>query len=300
MTEAEKTSKPHKSTSPKPKATATKQPKPRITKREKLILASWRDQATATDAEFFRDKRLVRAALQYLPVKELLEIELPAPSTWGTRFFDAEFLPVAARAIRHREAWINFEFKNLERLLLGILEGHNVTPTDVRIIVSRLRECLDLYVGPPDTDTYIHWAMAEVGATIKALRIRRAVERENYIVFAELYNRTQRAAWAGVCEELKDCRDLGFDRVQAEEIVHATFVKILLKMEDWRDGDDNEASLETRVRRFAESQALGWRTERIRDKQRKGRLLGGVRRRRKELLYPVGAKKPSADLQNVL
>jgi len=277
--------------------------RPRITKREKRIIEAWKDhvEGRVTDDDFFRDQRLVQTAAQYFTVEEGLAMldkgELPRPYIWGTRFFDAEFLPIAAKAIHRRDAMLKPHVEQLARLMPEILADYDVTPEDVKLIISRLRKRIDEYSGPPVSEPFVWWAMTQVADSITSLRTSRKEQDENRIAFADVYKHGYRAAFAGVWEILRHCRHLGATRDVAEELVQVTMMKILCDIKNWRDGT---ASIPSRVRIFAEAQAMGWRTERIREKQRRGRLLGGVRRRRKELQYPGSAKKPSADAQNEL
>lgn len=280
--------------------TTTKSSRPRITKREKRIMEAWRDQANTTDAAFFQDEQVIKSALQYFSLEELwvMKDALPLPSLYGTQIFDAEALPVVARAIRRRDELLKPLIENLEANLPWLVESYMLNEVDFKTIMRRVRNRIDEYDGPPDLACFYQWAIPEVAATIKALNIVRKVEAENRIAFADVYQRAYRAVWAGVLEILKGCCHLGATHEVAEELVQITLTKILFDIESWYD--DGDASLATRVRAYAESQALGWRTERIREKQRQGRLLGGVRRRLREMGYAKSAKKPSADLQNEL
>jgi hypothetical protein len=282
--------------------TGTKKPlvrRCRITKREKRTLEAWKEHAEGRvhESDFFRDQQLLATAMAYLTGEEIAELsrkeEIPRPSSCGTRFFDAEFLPIAAKAIRRRDEMLMPQLEQLEQLMPEIVHGYDVTPADVKIIITRLRQRLDQYSGPPQSEPFVWWAMEQVAATIRTLRIIRKVEAENAIAFADVYQRARRSAWAGVLEVLKGCHDLGATHDVAEELVHVTMIEILCDIENWRD--DGEASIQTRVYAFARDQALGWRQSRIREKRRRRRLLGGVRRRRRVCLYPPSAIKSSSE-----
>jgi hypothetical protein len=211
------------------------------------------------------------------------------------KYFTPALLRVLSRANRRRDERLEFLLKDLEAFLPELATAYTSRPDDLNTIMRRVRERVDEYNGPTTAGAFYDWVVPQIANTLKALDIVQKVELQNPVVFEDLYRRTYRAAWAGVLKVLKSCHHLGGSHKVAEEIVNITFGKIFADIVNWHD--DGEASLPTRVRRFAEAQAKGWRTERIREKQRRGRLLGGVRRRRKELLYPTGAKKPSADVQ---
>lgn len=190
----------------------------------------------------------------------------------GTRKFWREFWIITARTLRHRDELLKPLLADLETNLPWLVENYTSDKVDYKAIMRRVQSRIDQYDGPPKLEAFIKWAVPEVASTLKALHIVRKVEAENRIAFAEVYGKTYRAAWAGVLEVLKGCHHLGATHEVAEELVHLTMVKILCDIECWYD--DGEASLATRVHAYAESQALGWRQSRIREKQRRGRLLG--------------------------
>lgn len=211
------------------------------------------------------------------------------------KYFTPALLRVLGRANRRRDERLEFLLKGLKAFLPELVADYTSRLDDLNTIMRRVRERLDEYDGPITAEAFYEWVVPQIGDTLKALDIVRKVELQNSVVFAELYRRTYSAAWAGVLDVLKGCHDLGATHDVAEELVNVTFGKIFADIVNWHD--DGEASLPTRVCAFAKDQALGWRTQRVREKQRRGRLLGGVRRRRKELRYPGSAKKPSADVQ---
>ena len=267
-----------------PGATKAKAAKssPRITKREKLIMQAWKEHAEGrvSDADFFRDQRLLQTATQYLRLEDLLAMmgngELPPPSAWGTRFFDAQFLPIAAKAIHRRDAMLKPHVEQLERLMPALLADYGVVPGNAKIIFSRLREHIDRYSGPPESGPFIAWAMEQVAATLTALHITTKVKAENDIAFADIYQRAFRSAFAGAWEVLRHCRHLGATPDTVRQIVQDCFTKIFLSAEDWRD--DGTASIPTRVRAYAKAQAQGWRTQSIRERQKERRMIGAMRR----------------------
>lgn len=266
------------------KTTTAKSRRPRITKREKRILEARRDheERRVSDADFFRDQRLLQAATAYFTLEEVFELvrdgKLPRPSEWGTRFFTAEFLPVLTLAVRRRDAALKPLIEQLERIVPGIVTEYDpmLTRNEVKVIMRRLRERFDRYSGPPESEPFIAWAMEQVANTLKPLRILRKVEAENNVAFADVYERGYRSAFAGVWEILRHCKHLGATPDTARQLVQDTFTKIFLKAEDWRD--DGTASIPTRVRAYAEAQAMGWRSARISARQQERRMRGAMRR----------------------
>lgn len=197
-------------------------------------------------------------------------------SAEGTRGYLREFLRVAGRVLRRRDERLAFLLGDLEEFLPELTASYTCSSADHAAIMRRIRERVDEYNGPTAPEPFLEWAVPEVAGVIRSLNIVRKVETENRIAFADLYRRTYRAAFAGAWEILRHCRHLGATPDTARQVVSDTFAKIFLSAEDWRD--DGEASLPTRVRAYAEWQARGWRTERLRERRKERRMRGAMRR----------------------
>lgn len=231
------------------------------------------EEVRQLERQFDADLRTAQSLLPHITTEEFCYL---LGRCGEQKHFPRALLRVLGRANRRRDALLKPHVEQLERLMPEILEGYDVTPEDVRVIISRLRELLDLYSGPPVSEPFVWWAMEQVAGTITALRIMRKVELQNPVVFADLYRRTYRAAFAGVWEILRHCKHLAATPNIARQVVQDCFTKIFLSAEDWRD--DGTASIPTRVRAYAEAQAMGWRTEQIRERQKERRMRGAMRR----------------------
>jgi DNA-directed RNA polymerase specialized sigma24 family protein len=192
------------------------------------------------------------------------------------KYFTPALLRVLGRANRRRDERLQFLLKDLDGFLPELVASYTSRPEDIKTIMRRVRERVDEYNGPTAAEPFLEWVVPQIAVTLKSADTLRKVEAQNSIAFADLYRRTYRAAFAGAWDILRHCRHLGATPDTARQVVQDTFTKIFLSAEDWRDG--GEASLPTRVREYAEWQAMGWRTERIRERRKERRMRGAMRR----------------------
>jgi hypothetical protein len=149
-----------------------------------------------------------------------------------------------------------------------VFEEHgNLTRVEIDSLLAVVRGDLQHYDGEvTDPDAFTGWIIGEVDAEIRYREDVRARERMRHAKFVAMHEIGQRAVYDGIWEILKGCFGLGATKQEAEELAQLTWCKIWGDFKAWEA--DGTASIATRLRAFGHAQALGWRTERLRNRAR--------------------------------
>jgi hypothetical protein len=122
---------------------------------------------------------------------------------------------------------------------------------DIDSITDGVARYLDQYEGPAEPSVFLCWATGIAHEAIEQLKWFYAAQRDHSLI-----------VYSGIWAVLRGCSDLGATDYEVELLSQTTWVKVLLDLSRWQK--PGTAKLSTRLREFAHSQALGWRTERLR------------------------------------
>jgi hypothetical protein len=224
------------------------------------------------DSAFLQNEAILTAVLSEFSLEERMAMnpwELGAIyQSCGTPHFRAEVLPLLAKAVRRREAGVT---EILDSIFVATKIAQDDHPA-VQRVKERLRRKASGYRGPVTFRAVLHWAVDELAGMALAVQALRGYEAQPKMTFAEIYRQGYAAAWDGVWDVLRDCPDLGASEEEARELVNRTFIKVWFRLDDWNQ--QGTASIQTRIRAFAKKQAMGWRTQRLRERAREALLRG--------------------------
>jgi hypothetical protein len=222
------------------------------------------------DAAYLRDEQILGAVMSEFSLDEAMKMddyELGAVRlSCGTPNFTVELLPHLAKAVRRRNA-------KLDKLLDAVFDKDQIgnTPPEIE---KRIREHAHTrYDGELEYSPLLRWVAEEIRCYYFAVKAMHVDDAQSAIDFAEIYRLGYHAAFDGVWDILKDCRDLGADEYEAREVVQRALIKIWKNTYEWSSLDAT-ASIPTRIRAFARFEAIGWRDERIKARNLERELRG--------------------------
>jgi hypothetical protein len=222
----------------------------RVTTKSKRRQKSYQPDRNALDALMV----LTISHRAFIADSELLSL---LQSLKTKRFWSAWFT-LSAKATRRRDAALRELLSRVGPTLRSLLpDYYSALPSDdLDRLMDKVKGSLDNYSGPLDDGVFLEWAILRI--------VHPTAER--LLKFYEIYDEGCRSAYAGAWSVLKHCRDLGSDRDAARELVQDTFCKVYSDLDAW--GKPGAASIPTRLRAYAKDQARGWRTNRLRQRER--------------------------------
>ena len=186
----------------------------------------------------------------------------------GMKYFLPSLLRVLGRANRRRDERLG---GLLDKALPVILA--NVPASVAGPFAARIRERLDRYEGPSELAPMLQWIINEADFFVLANQAIRADAVQSVHEFNAIYAKGRDALLGGIRKSLATCLDLGADIGDEEhpgdtvsELEQRAWVRIWCDLPAW--AAPGTASITTRLFAYGMDQAHGWKTERLRDRER--------------------------------
>jgi hypothetical protein len=178
-------------------------------------------------------------------------------------------LASALQAERERTAVLqNLLDEVTDEVILKLFEKHSdVTHAALTTLLNQVRTRLEQYDGEADDRAdFIQWISDSVEEQLKRRAEERAREKEVTAKFTAMYTAGKKSLKAGIWSVLKGCEDLGADKAEVEEVAQRAWIKVWQRFQSWEK--KGPATITTRLYDFGRAQALGWRTQRLRDREK--------------------------------
>lgn len=226
------------------------------------------EQIRQFDLDFEADFHVVRSLAPHLNDEELLYLA----SNSGLKSFAPALLHVLGTANKRRDA-------KLTKLLDSIFAAVKLSaddPVEQRVMEHLCRKA-DAYTGRLTFSDVLNWVADELAGYALAVEAMRYDRVQSLADFGELYSEGRGALLGGIRRGLIDCADLCPDLGDeshigddVSELEQRAWLRIWENLPAWTA--PGSAAITTRLFAFGQWQARGWKTERLRERDRLRRI----------------------------
>lgn len=237
------------------------------------------EQIAQFDRQFEADFNLMRTLAQagHLTIEEMMYLTQNS----GLKSFTPALLRILGQANRRRDAKLD-KLLNEVFIITKIAEDNH--PAVLRI-KERLGRKIEEYTGAMNFNGVLHWVVDETAGMALAVQAMRLDSVRSLTEFGQLYAKGRDALLGGIRSGLASCADLHPDignetRIgdDVSELEQRAWLRIWANLSEWTA--PGIAAITTRLFAFGQWQARGWKTERLREREKVRRIEEAMQRYR--------------------